>query len=88
MKIVKKNLFFQLFMIISFLIFSLLLCSKKNTVEPEPSCISDQPVEDTTRVYLHPISRHTLYICPDLLYVRFYPWVSDTNKILHLLEKY
>ena len=62
---------------------------KKQVTEPPTGCIDDQPVEDTTRVYLRPRSGDTLHLCPDLLYARFYPWASsDTNKILQLLEKY
>ena len=62
---------------------------KKQPTEPPTGCIDDQPVEDTTRVYLRPISGDTLHLCPDLLYARFYPWASsDTNKILQLLKKY
>jgi len=79
---------FLVFILGGGILFLLLLCSQKQPMEPEKPCINDQPVEDTTRVYLRPISRDTLYLFPDRLYVRFYPWVSDTNKILQLLEKY
>lgn len=66
----------------------LLQCKKEQTIEPETGCIDDQPVEDTTRVYLHPFTRDTMWIYPKRLYARFYPWVTDTNKINQLLEKY
>jgi hypothetical protein len=51
-------------------------------------CIDNQPVEDTTRVYLFPLSRDTLRIFPKMVFARFYPWVKDTTKIMQLLEKY
>lgn len=88
MKIKKSSLLIHLFIFQVFLFFSCLLCSRNNTVDPEPTCINDQPVEDTTRVYLHPVSRDTLWLCPKRLFVRFFPWVTDTNKIINLLNKY
>ncbi|MDW7680038.1 MAG: hypothetical protein SCK70_05710, partial [bacterium] len=65
-----------------------LQCMQKHSTEPPTGCIDDQPVEDTTRVYLHPFTRDTMWIYPKRLYVRFYPWVTDTNKINLLLDKY
>lgn len=65
-----------------------LLCSQKLPMEPEKPCINDQPVEDTTRVYLHPSTRDTMWIYPKRLYVQFYPRMTDTTKINLLLEKY
>ena len=69
-------------------LFFLQQCKKEQTTEPETGCIDDQPVEDTTRVYLHPASLDTIYLEPYLLYVKFNPSVADTNLINSLLEKY
>ena len=88
MKINKSYLSILLFTIQLFLIFSFFRCEKNNTVEPEPQCINDLPVEDTTRVYLHPFTCDTMWIYPKRLYARFYSWVTDTNKINQLLDKY
>lgn len=44
-------------------------------------------VEDTTRIWMTP-QGDTLSIYPKALYARFYPWVTDTNQILALLEKH
>ena len=71
------------------LIFSLILfCKPKSPVDPDKPCIDDQPVEDTTRVWLLPLSRDTLWIYPKMVFARFYPWVQDSAKIVQLLEKH
>lgn len=86
----KKNLKYEFLVVIIGLFIALFftLCSKKQPIEPDDPCINDQPVEDTTRVYLHPSTRDTMWIYPKRLYARFYPWVTDTNKINQLLDKY
>ena len=88
MKINKSYLSILLFTIQLFLIFSFFRCGKNNTVEPEPHCINDLPVEDTTRVYLHPASLDTMYLYPNLLYVKFNSSVKDTGILNSLLEEY
>ncbi len=50
---------------------------------PNLDCI---PVEDTSRVYLYNLSEIEIY--PKGLFVRFYPWVSDTSRIKQLIESY
>lgn len=86
----KKILNYEILIVMlgGFILLFCWLCRQKQPVEPENPCINDQPVEDTTRVYLHPVTRDTMWIYPKRLYVRFYPWVTDTNKINQLLEKY
>lgn len=79
---------FLIFILGGGILFLSLLCSQKQPMEPEKPCINDQPVEDTTRVYLHPFTLDTLWLYPKRLYARFYPWVTDTNKINQLLDKY
>lgn len=59
-------------------------------------CINNKPVEDTNRVYTHlklatdgsVVKVDTLKIVPNLLFVRLYPWVDDTAKILQLIAKH
>ncbi len=63
-------------------------CQHEAPVQPDMSCIDNQPVEDTTRVYLWPISQDTLRIYPKMIFARFYPWVQDTIQIKQLLEKH
>lgn len=57
-------------------------------MEPNGPCIDNLPVEDTTRVYLWPISRDTLRIYPKMVFARFYPGMKDTIKIRQLVEKH
>ncbi len=47
-----------------------------------------QPVEDTTRIYLHPYTGDTLTIYKKAVFARFYPWVKDTALIRQTVEKY
>jgi len=63
-------------------------CKREAPVQPEKPCIDDQPVEDTTRVYLWPRTRDTLKIHPKMIYAAFYPWVTDTAQIEQLVEKH
>lgn len=63
-------------------------CKREAPVQPEKPCLDDQPAEDTTRVYFMPLSRDTLKIHPEMIYARFYPWVTDTAKIEQLAEKH
>jgi len=63
-------------------------CKREAPMQPEKPCIDDQPVEDTTRVYLWPLSRDTLRIHPKMIYARFYPWVTDTSQMRLVAEKY
>jgi hypothetical protein len=53
-------------------------------------CIDNQPIEDTTRIYLEPESRDTLRIYPKMIFARFYPWITekDTNQIKQLAAKH
>ncbi|MDZ7261822.1 MAG: hypothetical protein ONB05_06930 [candidate division KSB1 bacterium] len=72
------------------------LCHKEHPVEPQKPCIDDQPVEDTTRIYLRNVvdvdgmvvQVDTLPIYPPAVFARFYPWVKDTTKIRQLAEKH
>lgn len=61
-----------------------------DTIDPDSGCITDEPVEDTTRVYLWPIitARDTLSIYPKAVFARFYPTVTDTSKIKQVLKKF
>jgi hypothetical protein len=63
-------------------------CQHETSLQPNTSCIDNQPVEDTTRVYLLPLSRDTIKIYPKAIFARFYPWVNDTTKIRQLAEKH
>jgi len=63
-------------------------CRDEAPVQPNQTCIDNQPVEDTTRVYRWPISRDTLRIYHEMVFARFYPWVKDTTQIKRLLEKH
>ena len=84
-KFLRPILFF-----LCFVIFYFIFCIKEKStpVEPGKPSITNQPVEDTTRVYLMPLSRDTLWIYPKAVFARFYPWVTDTNQIKLVLEKY
>lgn len=82
----RKNTLFML-LCTSFICMVLCVRNKSSPLEPQP-CINDQPVEDTTRVWLHPITRDTLTIYPKAVYARFYPWVTDTVAIRQLAEKH
>jgi len=70
-------------------------CIREYGTESMP-CIHDEPVEDTTRTYLHLkmkldgtiMETDTLHIYPRAIFVRFYPWVRDTAKIIQLAKKY
>jgi len=66
----------------------IIYCQHEAPVQPNAPCIDNQPVEDTTRVYLWPISRDTLRIYPKMIFARFHPWVQDTSQIKQLLEKH
>jgi len=87
---------FLVFILGVFIVFLFTLCSKKQPIEPEKPCINDQPVEDTTRVYLRIIPDvdgkiikvDTLRIYPPAVYAWFYPCVKDTTKIRQLAEKH
>jgi|GEM_PF-3043570 len=87
---------FLVFILGGGILFLLLLCSQKQPMEPEKPCINDQPIEDTTRVYLRNvvgvdgtvIQVDTLTIYPPAVFTRFYPWVKDTTQIRQLAEKH
>ena len=84
-----KNIFIVA-VILSFSVISFILCirNKSSPLEPTEPCIKDQPVEDTTRIYLHPYTRDTLTIYKKAVFARFYPWVKDTALIRQTVEKY
>lgn len=94
----KKFLHYKIFVVMVgiFILLLFLLCSQKQPAEPEKPCINDQPVEDTTRIYLRNvvdvdgtvIQVDTLAIYPPAVFARFYPWVKDTTKIRQLAEKH
>lgn len=63
-------------------------CQHETSLQPELSCIDDQPVLDTTYVYLSPLTKDTLLIAPEFLFVRFQPWLTDTSRISQLLKKH
>ena len=63
-------------------------CQHDISLQPNPPCIDNQPVEDTTRVYLLPLSRDTIQIYPKAIFARFYPSVTDTTKIRQLVERH
>lgn len=87
----KVSAFFIILGIIFFI-----LCHKEKPIEPETPCIDDQPVEDTTRIYLRNIVApdgtvikvDTLEIYPPAVFAWFYPWVKDTTKIEQLAQKH
>lgn len=82
----NKTLSFILLIVIAFFIN---YCQHEAPMQSNaPPCIGNQPVEDTTRVYLWPISRDTLRIYPPMIFARFYPWVQDTTQIKQLLDKH
>ena len=74
-------------------------CHKDAPVQPQKPddpCIDNEPAEDTTRVYLRQvidvdgtvIQVDTLSIYPRAIFVRFYPWVTDTARIGQLIKKH
>lgn len=81
-----RSILFFLCFVSGYFIFCII--ERSASLEPQNPCIDDEPVEDTTRVYLMPISRDTLWIYPKAVFARFYPWVTDTNQIKQVLEKY
>ena len=83
----NSTLIIRLSLFTAFVFAFFALCSKQ-PVEPDGPCINDQPVEDTTRVYVLPNSGDTLSIYPQAIFARFYPWVTDTAKIEQLLAKH
>ena len=84
----RKKLIFYAILSLALAGSFLVLCNKKQPIEPEIPCINDQPVEDTTRVYIHPTNGSTMEIYPKAVYARFYPWVKDTSKIMQLIQKH
>ena len=91
-----KKLIFYAILTLAFAGMFLVLCHKKQPVESEIPCINDQPVEDTTRVYIRCVVNaegtivkvDTLPIYPKAVFARFYPWVTDTSKIELLAQKH
>jgi hypothetical protein len=57
-------------------------------------CSSDEPVEDTTRLYIKALYYEpdqyidTLELYPSQIFARFYPWVRDTMLIHQTIERY
>ena len=84
-----RNIFIITAMTI-FSIISFILCigNRSSPLKPVETCIKDQPVEDTTRVWLHPLTRDTMEIYTKAVFARFYPWVTDTSKIRRLADKH
>jgi len=82
----RKSIIFIFLFVTIFLANS--YCKREAPVQPNEPCIDDQPVEDTTRVYLWPRTRDTLKIHPEMIYARFYPWVRDTSQMRLVAEKY
>ena len=78
------------FIIFLIMIVFVVLCTKNkpSPFEPTEPCMKDQPVEDTTRIYLHPYTRDTLTIYKKAVFARFYPWIKDTALIRQTVEKY
>jgi hypothetical protein len=71
-------------------------CQHETSLQPNTPCIDNQPVEDTTRIYINlkvgpdgtVVKVDTLPISPKILFARFYPWVKDTTRIKQLLEEH
>lgn len=73
-----------------------LQCIRRYPDEPENNICKNIPVEDTTRSYLlHSVDLNgnivqifTVSVYPKAVYARFYPWVTDTNKVKQLIKKH
>ena len=76
-----------IFCLVMILFASGILCIRDRNVPviPSENGKKDGPVEDTTRIYLNPNTGDTLEIYPKAVYVRYFPWVEDTNKIMELI---
>jgi len=53
-----------------------------------PCFNGDRPAEDTTRVYLRPVSGSILELDPSLVFARFDTSIKDSLKVLELITKY
>ena len=92
----RSKLFIHIILFLVLAIIFFALCHKQQPVEPEKPCIDDQPVEDTTRIYLRNvidvdgtvIKVDTLPIYPKAVFARFYPGVTDTSKIELLAQQH
>ena len=51
-------------------------------------CFDDRPAEDTTRVYLRPVSGSILELVPSLVFARFDTSIKDSLEVLEFISKY
>lgn len=92
----RRSIPMTLFLSLLCIFFILCIRNKSTPVEPKEVQITDEPVEDTTRIYIKYyvdvdgtiVKVDTIPIYPKAVFARFHPWVRDTAQIMELAQKH